>query len=284
MALAINPEDNDSRALTQTRREGVIETTLVAKYVITGSDDPGNRDVMALGPQINDTWGDGSLGIVAISREYEVLRATGSSGAMRLIVKFGPPERLPVAQAEEAEYELSMMAETVKIEKSIPSQLHYPSGASGVGDLIGVNGDKIDGVDVYFPKGQYKETREINTLDSGYRKLLFQNAGTINASAWKGWAAGEVLFLGAVATRKGRGKWKMVYSFAIQANTPQSIETNYGGAPAIQSFTKIGWDYMWFERQQTANGAGTEIETKIEAVHIAKVYPTFNFALLGLGI
>ncbi len=51
----------------------------------------------------------------------------------------------------------------------------------------------------------------------------------------------------------------------------------------MQSFTKLGWDYMWFERQQKANGGGTELETKVEAVHVAQVYPDLNFELLGLG-
>ena len=74
----------ESRAMGESRKEGRAEQTLTALYKIEGSDDPGHKDVQGAGPQSGDVWGDGSLGLVVISRAWEVLRATGSTGVIKV--------------------------------------------------------------------------------------------------------------------------------------------------------------------------------------------------------
>jgi hypothetical protein len=270
----------NSRTLNESRREGVLEKTLEVLYSIEGSDNPTDPEVIALGPQSGDPYDDGALGLYVIARKFEVMKvaAGGAQGVVKLTVSYGPPERLPNNNADDPEYELSMMSETVHIEEA-KDQSHYPSDINTVGNAIGVNGDKVDGVDIYVPKVTYTETRERSSLDKTYRAIVTSMAGTVNVAAWKGWNAREVLFLGATARRKGYGIWKLQYSFAIQPSSVQSITT----ATGVVNPNKVGWDYLWLERVRSASEDGTTVRHQVEAVHVARVYPTSDFSALGLG-
>jgi hypothetical protein len=269
-----------SRSLSEGRKEGALERTLEKIYVIKGTDDPEDPDILALGPQSGEALGDGRLGLFVSGRKFDVLKvnSNGSDGALKLTITYGPPERLPNNNESDPEYELSTMAETAHIEQA-QSQTHYPSDPNHVGTAIGVTSDKIEGVDIYVPKGTYTQTKELASLSSSYRAMLMNMTGTINSAAWKGWNAFEVLFLGVTARRKGYGIWKLQYSFAIQPSVAQSFDTVSGTV----GFTKLGWDYMWLERVRSATDDGTQVQQQIEAVHVARVYQTSNFGALGLG-
>jgi len=278
MPLAIT-EDHDSRETTETRREGRLELGLERKYTITGSDDPGDNSVRALGPQPGEVYGDGTLGMYVTARKYSVLKPTGASGAIRLAVTYGPPEKLPDNNnADEPEYELSTMAETIHLEKAL-AQEHFPASMNSAGLAIGVNGEQIDGVDVYVPKGTYTESRYIQTLNAKFRTILFQLTGCVNDAPFKGFALGEVLFLGARARRRGYGVWKLEYQFSIQLSVAQSIDTE--GGP--QAFEKEGWHYLWLERGKIGAEDNSKVQHTIRAAHVAQVYPYGSFALLGIG-
>jgi hypothetical protein len=269
-----------SRSLTEGRKEGALERTLEKIYVIRGTDDPEDPDILALGPQSGEALGDGRLGLFVSGRKFDVLKvnSNGNDGALKLTITYGPPERLPNNNDSDPEYELSTMAETAHIEEA-QSQSHYPNDPNNVRNAIGVASDKIEGVDIYVPKGTYTQTKELFSLSSSYRAMLMNMTGTVNNAAWKGWNAYEVLFLGVTARRKGYGVWKLQYSFAIQPSIAQSFVT-VGGAV---NFTKNGWDYMWLERHESATESGNQTQRDIEAVHVARVYPATSFSALGLG-
>ena len=278
MALTIT-ELAQSRKQKESPRDGTFETTLETLWKITGSDDPSSPAVKALGPQPGDAYGDPAANLWLNSREWEIIKIGGVNGVIRLTATFGPPQRLPVQPGDEPQYELSTMAETTHIERAL-SQSHYPSSADSVDLAIGVADGKVDGVDIYVPKGTYSETREMQTLSTAMFAKLMGLTGCVNNAAWKYWQKGEVLFLGAQINRTGRfGVWKLKYSFAIQPTMSESIATDSGN----QSFNKTGWDYMWFEKKSAANVAGDQVLHTISAVHVAKVYPDADFTQLGIG-
>jgi hypothetical protein len=274
MPLEIS-EDHDSRATRQFKREGRIELNMERRFTIIGTDDTLHDDVETVGPKIGDQYLDKNL--YAFDRKIEVLRPTGASGILRLVVQYGPPERLPQNNGNEPEYEFSTMAETLHIEQA-KDQVHYPDSADGVANLIGVNGDQIDGCDILIPKPAWKQTREIAILSNTYVRTLTEMTGTVNNAAWKFWQADEVLFLGVTARRRGYGMWRLDFNFGIQPNTDQVIDTSTG----VQNFVKPGWDYMWFEKARAASDE--QIIHSVRAAHVAEVYDRTNFALLGLGV
>lgn len=270
-------EDFNSRQTRRFKRDGVLETNIECRFTILGADDPLLDEVKLLGPQDGEAFGDGSQNLFVFERSWEVEKPQ-PGGIMRLLVKYGPPERLPRNSGDEIEHEFSVGAETVHVERALNTQHHYPDSESGAGDIIGVNADKIDGVDILVAKPTWEQTRYVDNLSKAYVRTLQQAAMTVNNAPFKFWEADEVLFLGVKAQRKGFGKWKLDFSFSISLNAQQSILTKTG----VQTFEKKGWDYMWFERMQSASD--TQVVHELKAVHVAPVYRRTNFALLGLGV
>jgi len=270
-------EDADSRQTREFKRDGVLEINVEGKFTIKGGDDPLAEDVRAMGPQYGDAYGDGSKRLYVYERSYDVVKPTGESGIIKLLVKYGPPERLPKDNSNEPQYEFSTSGETVHIERSLDPQTHYPPSEDEAGDLIGVSADKIEGTDIYVTKPSWSQTREIDTLSAAYVRILMDLSNTVNNAPFKFWQKDEVLFLGALARRKGQGKWTLDFKFNISRNIDQNIDTSGG----VQSFSKPGWDYMWFSKKQSSSGS--KITHEVKSVHVAPVYPRTNFALLGLG-
>jgi hypothetical protein len=272
---AVISEDVTSRELTEKKNEGYFVRSMERIYTITGTDDPGTA--ADLGPQYADAYGDGSLDLYVVERRFTVLMVTPHP-ALRLVCRYGSEDELARDEGGDPETELGAMSETSHIQKAL-AQAHYPNTATGPDLCIGVDSDgKVAGVDIYVPKPTYKERRLYDNLDPSYWVMLTESAGKINSAGWKLWDAYEVLFLGAMANQRGRGRWRVEYNFAISL----TVTKDYGGA--IGSVTKPGWYYLWLEQAKAASADGTTIAYEPAAVHVAQVYDEMNFAALGLGV
>ena len=71
-----------------------------------------------------------------------------------------------------------------------------------------------------------------------YKLTLFALTGRVNNSAFKGFAAGECLFLGAAGTKRGSGDWEIGYRFASSTNVTGLIVGD------ITGINKKGWEYL----------------------------------------
>ena len=67
------------------------------------------------------------------------------------------------------------------------------------GGAIGVTADGVEGVDITVPVYQFSETHYFSDaqVTGAYKGAIFSCTGKTNAGAFKGFAPGEVLFLGA---------------------------------------------------------------------------------------
>ncbi len=272
MAITVEEKVN-SRGFGETKDTKRFERI----FIITGTDDP--YVARAYGPALDSTYG---AGLILHERQADVLRIRDSNtdGVCQLTcIYVTPDENMQEANEPLFEYIWDTSAQSAHIIKAI-SQTHYPAAAD-VGLLIGVDEDRIEGVDIPVPKGVYSETRQINntSLKYGYRNLLHDFSGKINSVNWKGWQAEEVLFLGAVARRLGSGKWSFQYSFQIELKETLTVQTVHGP----QVVTKQGWDYIWYQRVKEVDAVEGRLTYDIESVHVAKVKETRNFSLLGIG-
>ena len=66
-------------------------------------------------------------------------------------------------------------------------------------------GENVEGVDIAIPVYNFSEThyKSAASVSTSYRLALFRVTGTVNSSSFRGFAAGEVLFLGASGSRRG---------------------------------------------------------------------------------
>lgn len=275
-----------SRNLKEGRRQGLLERQLTRIYRITGTDDPATWEALGVGPQMGEQYDNGDetqFNLYVISREYEVLKVAvaedESDGVLRMTATYGPAEKIPSQEQPQDQFETNIGTQNAHVERSIETQDHYPSSASGVGDMIGVNGDRVDGVDIEAPQIEESQTRYRTSLDTSYKLAVAALVGKTNADAFNGWAAGTVLFKGMRASKSGTGKWTCVYTFAISLDSTESITTESGA----QNVSKGGWQYMWFEKSKKKASATNTVEIGIEAVHVATVYESGDFDALEIG-
>ena len=90
----------------------------------------------------------------------------------------------------------------------------------------------------------------------------------------KGFAAGEVLFLGASGSQRGEDDWEITFRFAA---SPNVTGLTIGD---IEGIDKKGWEYLWV-RYADAEDEKVLVKQPI-AVYVERVYDEGNFA--GLGI
>jgi len=157
-----------------------------------------------------------------------------------------------------------------------------PSTAPSMNSAIGVDDNGVNGVDIVVPQLQWQESYDVPNayVTNGYITGVAALTGTVNNGGFRGFSAGEVLFLGCSGSQewddqKGRGPWSLTYRFVASPNvTNQTIGD-------VTGINKKGHEYLWV-RYETAESSGVLIK-KPKFVYVNKVYRDANFAALGIG-
>ena len=146
------------------------------------------------------------------------------------------------------------------------------------GGLIGVTDDGVEGVDIDTAVSTFTETTYLYPwfLTSSYIAFLSRAYGRINDTPFRGFAIGEVRFLGASGSyRRGDRTVEMTFKFAESPNA-QNIQIGDITVPF-----KFGWDYLWVRWADMRRG-GITVKVPIEA-YTEQVYYGMNFGMLGIG-
>lgn len=169
-----------------------------------------------------------------------------------------------------------------RVTHAIAQQRIY--GLLNPGNMVGWNGRSgaemdVAGVDV--PVGQMRETytriMSLKNLTTAYKRRVARLVGKVNSLPFKGWEAGEVMFLGASYSTPTKSKEKVVvtYNFQIQENEQNTV---------IEGITvgyKRGWDYIWGIPSSSVNESlGTK--ATINSLFIAQITEYEDFSELGL--
>jgi len=155
------------------------------------------------------------------------------------------------------------------------------SPAPDHGGAIGVSEDGVDGVDIQVPVYKFAETHYFAdaTVDAAYKATLFGLTGRVNNALFKGFAAGECLFLGVVGSKRGDDEWELNFGFAA---SPNRTNINIG---SIVVPAKLGWEYLWIQYKDALGGdSNNKVRVRIpRAAYVEKVYETGTMADLGIG-
>lgn len=145
---------------------------------------------------------------------------------------------------------------------------------------IGVTPDAVEGIDVTVPVYHFSETHVIpsSLVTLGYKAALFFLTGRVNGSPFKGFAAGEVLFLGASGSKRGADDWEISFKFAA---SPNAVGLSVGN---ITGISKAGWDYLWVRYEDAEDTVAKALVKRPVAAYVERVYPWGNFASLGIGV
>ncbi len=153
-------------------------------------------------------------------------------------------------------------------------------GAIGVTSSGGGGVDNVEGVDITIPVYNFSQTHYIDDNDVN-KSAYFSLTGKVNNSAWNGFNAGEVLFLGASGSKRdisgSNDDWEITFRFAASPNRSNIIIGN------ITGISKKGWEYMWVRYTDTDDAVAKAIVKIPVAVYIEKVYEEGDFSALGIG-
>lgn len=143
---------------------------------------------------------------------------------------------------------------------------------------INVTEDRVEGVDITVPVYTFSETHYYDLLlvTPVLKYTFFQLTGRVNDDSFKGFAKGEVLFLGASGSKKGLERWAITFKFAA---SPNVINQPLGSGGLL--VTKEGWEHLWV---RFADDVDANVLIKIPvAFYVERVYPYGDLSLLGLG-
>jgi hypothetical protein len=163
------------------------------------------------------------------------------------------------------------------------SERRYPPGtAPDMSQAIGVDSNGVNGIDIVSPQLQWQESYDVPDVyvTNNYIRGVSALTGTVNNASFRGFAAGEVLFLGCSGSHewddeKGRGPWSLSYRFVASPNvTSQTIGS-------ISGIEKKGHEYLWVRYEESTSGS--DLIKKPKYVYVDKVYKDGDFSALGIG-
>jgi len=258
-------EKYDSRESTV----GVENPSVDLLYVVDGTED----DAVVRGV-VEATIPAIYAGLVFQS--YRIAHQGG--GLWEVSVRYGKKEP---KQPGESSFSFDTGGGTTHITQSKQTVASYAPSGNTPPDFkgaIGVNNDSVEGTDITIPVYNFKETHyiPIALVIPAYKATLFYLTGKVNGAPFKGFAPGEVLFLGASGSQRGTEDWEITFSFAA---SPNATGLTVGDITGID---KKGWEYLWV-RYQDAEDEDVLVKQPA-AVYVEKVYEYGDFSLLGIGI
>lgn len=173
---------------------------------------------------------------------------------------------------------------TMHRNQSLKTVSRTPSDAPDFNGAIEVDNEgNVNGVDVTMPVLNFTETHTMaaSRVSTSYKRNVAALTGTVNKSSFRGFNAGEVLFLGASGTKRSKksgAPWEITFRFAVSPNqTGLSV-----GKLKISS--KRGWDYLWVRYSDTVSENRKNVVKTPVAAYVEQVYPEGDFGNLGLGM
>lgn len=133
----------------------------------------------------------------------------------------------------------------------------YPNGATTPQYRGAINVDQEGRVNgVQWPPSPAQVFTQQATVDAAritqsYYRTLCALAGKVNDATFLGFAAGELLFLGATGRRQGAGPWQIEYKFGFSANE-EGLTVG-----TITGIAKKGWEFLWAHYRTDKYSDGT---------------------------
>ena len=255
------------------------------QYLVQGTDSEADAlaAVLAAAPASYVFTVDGvTVTLPRQAPELEPLHVTSGDGMWQARVDYRPENRSTPPQEDESSFSFDTTGGTQKVTQSLQTIGSYPAGAPDFKGAIGFDGEKVEGCDITVPVYKFSEThfKGAAFVNGPYKAAVMALTGQVNSAGFRGFAAGEVLFLGASGARRGRSSsdlWELSFHFAVSKNR---ASFDVGG---ITVAAKAGWEYLWVLYEDAVDPGAKARIRRPRAVYVEKVYETGDFAGLGIG-
>lgn len=190
--------------------------------------------------------------------------------------------RVSYSRFDNKEFTFSTGGGTIKMTQSLQTiSSHAPPGMTppNFRGAIGVNGDRIEGVEVGARQFKFTETYEFNDaqITTAYKQALFLLTGTYNAATFRFFAAGECFLDGVNGSKRGDELWALTFSFI---GSPNVTGLTVGDITGID---KLGHDYLWVCYADYEDAFAYHIVKKPIAAYVERVIDPGDWSLLGIG-
>lgn len=276
-------EDGDSRQATIVRKGKKAASSYTKSYKIFGTADDVelhaavNAEITANGAY----WQyPGAPGMQLLAEQYSVSYLGDNAWQVTISYEKAGAEDAAQPGPLKRSRSFDTTGGTQHITQA-ESETIYGGGPS-VQNAIGVDDNGVNGVDIVVPQLQWQEAYDVpNTyVTDAYIRNVATLTGRVNATPFRGFQAGEVLFVGCSGSQewddqKGRGPWSLSFRFVA---SPNVTGVQIGSITGIE---KKGHDYLWV-RYESATESNQLIK-RPKAVYVNKVYRGADFANLGIG-
>jgi hypothetical protein len=200
-------------------------------------------------------------------------------------VTYGPTKQRTIG---EVRWNVDTTGGTAHITQALEHVQSYPKSGMTAPDhkgAIGVkrsNGERtVEGCDIVVPACKWTEAWTLSAAAAAfdYIDTLEALTGNVNNATFRGKAAGEVRFDGAVGGGSNVDPTQVEMTFHFT----RSISVTNLTAGDITGIAKAGWQYLWYE-YETQVDTNAQMSTEVPlAAHVERVYNAVDFSLLGIG-
>ncbi len=199
--------------------------------------------------------------------------------------KAGPLKSKDPPETGSSEFAFDLTGGRQRIQQALGTVASYsnlpdiPLFHGAIGVSRNGNSMSVDGCEVVVPEFNYSETHYIAaaSVTTAYVQTLKALTGKVNNASFKGFAAGEVLFLGARGSRRSDSDWRVDFLFSISENTTGRTVGD------ITGIDKKGHEYLWVLYEDVEDTTAKMLVRRPIAVYVQQVYATANFSALGIG-
>ena len=121
-----------------------------------------------------------------------------------------------------------------------------------------------------------------NQITNAYVRRLASMVWNINQAAFRGFAEGEVAFVGARGQKRGDGNWEVTFKYAAILGNTGETDNGTIDIGEITGISKLGWYYLWVYYKLFVDDNGFVMK-KPWAVYIEQVYFEDDFGKLLPG-
>lgn len=284
-------EDGESRSATIVRKGRKAQSTYLKSYKVFGTQDDtvlhaeANASITSSlaywqypgvpGMQLRaESYSVSYLGDDAWQVQIQYVKDGAESGS----------EPLKRARSFDTTGGTQHMAQAYSVGSgdTLDFEKRFPSSATNMSGAINVDENGVKGVDVVVPQLQWQESYDVpnSYVTDAYIRGLATVTGRVNASGFRGFEAGEVLFMGCSGSQewddqKGRGPWSLTYKFVA---SPNVTNVTIGSVTGIN---KKGHEYLWVLYESAVQS--NQLIKQPKAVYVDAVYKSANFSQLGIG-
>lgn len=184
-----------------------------------------------------------------------------------------PVEYGPLDEAEEDDDEPSLSFEigggTVHITNSFETVGSYAPAGQTAPDFqgaINVTKDNVEGADIPARSFQFSLTKKYDdsVVTQAFIDNIYNLCVCVNTTTFRGRQPGEVLFLGASGSKRGKEKWEITYKFACIPNGNFDVGS-------IAGITKRGHDLLWIRYADEEDAVAKRLVKRPVAAFVERV-------------